>query len=195
MRCSEVAGPGLSDGGSAKDGRSLIEDGGLPGRNCTLGLVKGDVQARTARAQRCRHQHCLMSQPDVGPGPYRRRARNPVRSLRTQPDRQQIVLFADDDAVGDGLDVDDVPSSTEGSQATSLADSEIHDSFMPAEDTARSVDDVTSSARYSLAKESTVVVPRHEADLFTVRLVGDWKLQLPRGRAHLRLRQLAEREE
>src|SRR5258708_31808829 len=93
------------------------------------------------------------------------------------------------------MELDDVERrSRRDAQSLALADGEMNDALMPADDVAAEVNDIAGLDRAGLqpADDVGVAPGRHEADILAVLLVGDLEFEATRQVAHLGLAHVAE---
>src|SRR5713101_7999104 len=101
--------------------------------------------------------------------------------MRAQRARIELFVLADDDLASVSLDLEDVERRAGGdAQPLALADGEIVNARMLADDTPVGSDHLAGSLERRLAllgqvgiKEALVVSPGHETDFLRVRLFGD----------------------
>jgi hypothetical protein len=122
---------------------------------------------------------------------------DPVDVAQFDTIHPQRLARSHHDAAAGGIELDDVERrSRRDAQSLALADGEMNDALMPADDVAAEIDDVAGLDRAGLQPTDDVgVAPgRHEADILAVLLVGDFKFEAPRQFAHLGLAHVAERK-
>ena len=122
---------------------------------------------------------------------------DPVDVAQTDAGRRQRLARADDHARRPRIERDDIERLRGGdAEAAALADRVVEDAGVAAEHAAVDMDDVAGlgGARQQPLDHLAVVAGGDEADVLAVGLVGDGEAEFVRERAHLRLRQAAERE-
>src|SRR4051812_12195197 len=184
-------GLGLGDRPAAEQARAVIKHRRLAGGHAKLGLGEADPFAVARRGYRRRERadfhadFALILGEPVPVGDTHRldrkrsaRADHDPRLLRIDPDDVQRFLLA--------TDLDSPP----------LADGEVDDAAMAAEDPAGEIDDLSRRFRFwtHALHQARIIAIGNEADVLAVGLCGDLELQLGSDPPDLVLRQLAERK-
>src|SRR6185437_7425108 len=121
----------------------------------------------------------------------------PVDGAERHAPAGERALRPDDDAAPLRVEAEDVERLGRGeAEAAALADREVDDAVMAAEDTAGAVDDVAGRRRVGpqAFDEPGIGAARHEADILAVRLRRDRQGEARRESPRLRLAHGAERE-
>jgi len=180
----------------------VVEHAGLAWRYAffagdELDLIAAVDRAQPGRLRRTRRAHAHEHLDAVADDALQRTIADPVDVAQLDPIHPQRLAWTHHDAAARGIELDDVKRRAGGdAQSLALADGEMNDALMPADDVAAEIDDIAGLDRTGLqpADDVGVASGRHEADILAVLLVGDFKLKTPRQFAHLGLAHVAERK-
>ncbi len=183
--------------------RRIVEHTGLSGRDAVLAGDEVDLDAVGTAAQPRRLRRPGRAHLDENLVPARaqglidRAVAQPIHVTQPHPAGAQRLARTDDHAPRLRIEAHDIERMTGGdAEPPTLADREVDDARMASEPAAFEVDDVArlGGARLEPLDHLGVAPGRHKADVLAVVLVGDREAELPRQRARLALRLVAERK-
>src|SRR5579883_1757383 len=194
-------GGGLTpDPTAAEDALAIVEDAGLARRHGARRLVENDFAAGAREEEPGGHGGLRRAQlhgdaQPVGPGGPGAVAAEPVDGAEPHPATAERALRPDDDARPFGIETKDVERIGRGdAEAAALADGEVDDAVVAAEDAALAIDDLArrKGAGAQLLDEAGIGAARHEADILTVGLGGNRQGEALGEGARLRLAHAAQ---
>src|ERR1700712_3782501 len=179
-----------------------VEHAGLARRHALFAGDQFDFVAAVDRAQprrlrRTRRAHPHEHLDAVADDAVQRTVADPVDVAQLDAVHPQRLARSHHDTAAQGIELDDVERRAgSNAQPLALADGEMNDAPMPADDFAAEIDDIAGLDRAGPepADDVGIAPGRYEADILAVLLVGDFKLKTPRQVAHLGLAHVAERK-
>ena len=180
----------------------IVEHAGLAGRYALLARDEFDFIAAIGRAQprrlrRAGRSHAHENLQPVADRAIERAVADPVDVAQHDAIHPQCLARSDHDAAAGGIQPHHIERRAGGdAQSPPLADGEMNDALMPADDAAVEVDDIAGLDRIrpQPADDVGIASGRHEADVLAVLLVGDRETEASRQFARLRLGHVAERK-
>src|SRR6185312_15962528 len=166
----------------------IVEHAGLARGYPLFARDQFDLIAAPGRAQPGRLRRAAGSHPDknlqpLADGAVERAVADPVDVAQRDPVHPQRLTRPDHDVAAFGVEPQHIKRCTGGdAEAPPLADGEMNDALMAADDTALEVDDVAGldGVRPQPADDIGVAPGRHEADVLAVLLVGHRKTETSR---------------
>ena len=178
----------------------IVEHAGLAGRDALFtddefDLIAAIDGAQPRRLRRARRAHAHEHLDAIADHTVERAVADPVDVTQADAIHPQCLARPHHDAAAGRIELDDIERRAGGdAQSLALADGEMNDALMPADDAAFEIDDVAGLDRAGpeAADDVGVAPGRHEADVLAVLLVGDFEAEAPRQFAGLRLGHVAK---
>src|SRR5262249_34891100 len=181
----------------------VVEHGGLARRDAVLAVEEVDFDARPSPTQPCRPRRPRGAHLDEHLVPARAQRvvdgvlAQPIDLAQPHPAGAQRLARPDHHAARRRIEPHHIERMAGGdAEPAALADGEVDDAGMSAQQAAVKIDDVARLGRAGLEPldHLGVAARRHEADVLAIVLVGDREAEPTRQLARLRLGLVAERE-
>src|SRR3569623_618738 len=183
-------------------GRCIVEHASLSGRDAFLTREQFDLAMVAVHPQMSRLGRAGRAYLDVKVSPFvcrvfERAVADPVDVAQRDDAFAQRRAWADNNLARSRIERDDIKRlSRSNADAAALADREVHNALMMAENPAAQIDYLARLQRVRLhaLDDIRIASGRHEADVLAVVLFGDWQIEPPRQFAGLGLGHVTERK-